>query len=157
METALIKLKWKQEVTSRTDLDKIKTTFIKSCEKLDASIFEPLIDEDQYFQDLDKYRFLQSLKDEFDTCKRKGFTKTVMIESTCNGCHLGHKAYQFHTDSMIPAFAYIIHEEKDKIIDVFMCNHFVYYTHINLSKRLNHYFLMSLIVLIDVSVFNLTR
>ena len=122
METTLIKLKLKQEITSRTDLDKIKTIFIKACENLDASIIEPLIDEDQYFQELDKYRFLQSLKDEFDTWIHKGFAKTIMIESTCNGCHLGHKAYQFHTDKLTPAFAYIIHEEEDKTIDIFMCN-----------------------------------
>ena len=100
----------------------IKNKFIKSCELLDASIFEPLIDEDHFFQDLDKYRFLQSLKNEFDTWKQKGFTKTVLIESTCSGCHLGHKAYQFHTNNLTPAFAYIIHEEKCKIIDIFMCN-----------------------------------
>ena len=48
---------------------KIKNRFIRSCLELDASIFEPLIKEDQYFQDLDKYRFLASLKEEFSSWK----------------------------------------------------------------------------------------
>jgi len=122
MYEELIKLKVKKESSSGLFAKKIKDTFIKSCVSLDASIFEPLISENQYFQDLDKYRFLHSLQKEFNSWKEKGFTKTTMIKGTCNGCHLGHNSYQFYTNKLTPAFAYIIHEENDKIIDVFMCN-----------------------------------
>ncbi|MDX1270822.1 hypothetical protein [Bizionia paragorgiae] len=100
----------------------IKEAFIKACLQLDASIFEPLIKEDQYFQDLDKYRFLQSLKDEFDTWKTQGFTKTTLINGHCQGCHCGDLVYQFYTNSLTPAFAYRIHENNGEIEDIFMCN-----------------------------------
>lgn len=64
----LIKLKAKPE----SDSAYIKETFLKACQKLDASIFEPLIDEDEYFEELDKYRFLQSMKSQFDYLKGLG-------------------------------------------------------------------------------------
>ena len=76
----------------------------------------------QYFQDLDKYRFLTSLKEEFNSCREKGFVKTYLVEGKCNGCHFGHRTYQFYTNELTPAFSYILHEEKNKIIDIFMCN-----------------------------------
>lgn len=122
METELIKLKVKRDASIGENALKIKNTFIGACELLDASIFEPLIEEEQYFQDLDKYRFLQSLKDEFDSWREKGFTKTTMIQGSCEGCHCGDKVYQFYTNKLTPAFAYIIHEKNNEIEDVFMCN-----------------------------------
>ena len=33
------------------------------------SLFEPLIDEDVYFEDLEKYRFLEELKNVFNEVK----------------------------------------------------------------------------------------
>ncbi|WP_299397164.1 hypothetical protein [uncultured Gelidibacter sp.] len=122
LQTELIKLKVKGNSSRGSKALKIKTTFIDACVSLDSSIFEPLIEEDQYFQDLDKYRFLQSLKEEFDSWKAKGFTETTMIEGHCNGCHCGDKVYQFYTNSLTPAFAYIIHEKDNEIEDIFMCN-----------------------------------
>lgn len=89
---------------------------------LDASIFEPLIEEDRNFQDLDKYRFLDSLKDVFDSSREKGFNQTTMIQGHCEACHCNHKVYQFYTNQLVPAFAYIIHEENNKIDDIFACN-----------------------------------
>src|SRR5690606_27758679 len=61
----LIKLKVKSESNSQY----IKETFLKACKNLDASMFEPLIDEDQYFENLNKYKFLLSMKEQFDYLK----------------------------------------------------------------------------------------
>ena len=55
METTLIKLQIKKEAASGKLSDEITSKFIEACIKLDASIFEPLVNEEQYFQDLDKY------------------------------------------------------------------------------------------------------
>lgn len=122
MQKELIKLKVKKESSNGLSAKRIKDTFIKASVNLDASIFEPLINENQYFQDLDKYRFLHSLQQEFNSLKDEGFIKTTMIKGSCNGCHLGHNSYQFYTNKLTPAFAYIIHEEDNGIVDIFMCN-----------------------------------
>lgn len=122
MEQELIKLKVKKVAATGNMANFIESKFIECCEKLDASIFEPLIREEQYFQELDKYRFLQSVKDEFDRLKLLGIFKTVMIDGICNGCHLGHKAVQFYGKRPIPEFSYIIHKENWEIEDIFMCN-----------------------------------
>lgn len=122
MEQELIKLKVKKVASTGNLANFIESKFIECCEKLDASIFEPLISEEQYFQELDKYRFLQSVKDEFDRLKLLGIFKTIMIDGKCNGCHLGHTAVQFYGKRAIPEFSYIIHKENGEIEDIFMCN-----------------------------------
>lgn len=84
MKYELIKLKVKENASKGGKSMFIKETFLKSCRELDPSIFEPLIDEEQYFQDLDKYRFLQSLKTAFEKIKQKGINKTIMLKGKAN-------------------------------------------------------------------------
>ena len=60
-----IKLKIKEQSKTTNTCKEIKEAFINSCLQLDPSIFEPYIDEDRYFQELDKYRFLQSMESTF--------------------------------------------------------------------------------------------
>jgi hypothetical protein len=67
----VIKLKLTEQAKAKNQSQVIMDTFIEACMQLDASIFEPLIDEDQLFQDLDKYLFLHSLKQLFDSVKAK--------------------------------------------------------------------------------------
>ncbi|MEM5563953.1 hypothetical protein WNY78_02505 [Psychroserpens sp. AS72] len=122
MKTELIKLKVKATSSIGGKALIIMNTFTSACERLDASIFEPLIEEDQYFQDLNKYKFLESLKNEFDLLKGRGFSRTTMIKGTCKGCHCGDRVYQFYTNRVYPAFAYIIHEQNNQVVDIFMCN-----------------------------------
>ena len=122
METTLIKLQVKKEAASGKLSAEITSKFIEACIKLDASIFEPLVKEDQYFQDLDKYRFLQSLKDEFEKVKLKGIEKTTPINGTCLGCEKGHSTYQFYGNKLQPEFSYIITKKENKIQDIFICN-----------------------------------
>ncbi len=138
MEQELIKLKVKKSAAFGNLADFIESKFIESCEKLDATIFEPLIMEEQYFQNLDKYRFLESLKFEFDRLKAMGIFKTTMIDGKCNGCHLGHKAVQFYGKRFIPEFSYIIHKENGEIEDIFMCNLSNGIQHIDAEKLLQH-------------------
>jgi len=123
MDTTLIKLEVKKGASKGDDLLMIKKHFIRACEKLDASIFEPLIREEQYFQDLDKYRFLQSLKDEFDRVKKKEIATTTLVKGICEGCHLGEDTYQFYSGDETPEFSYIIHKDKKgDVQDIFKCN-----------------------------------
>ena len=116
----LIKLKVKQTSNSQY----IKETFLKACQNLDASIFEPLIDEDEYFESLDKYRFLQSMKEQFDYLKENGLEKVEIVMGTCKLCYTGEKVYEFYKEPSKgkPAFAYNIQEQEGKVKDIFRCN-----------------------------------
>ncbi|MFD2726284.1 hypothetical protein [Hyunsoonleella rubra] len=121
MVSALIKLKVKSESSCKY----IKETFLKACQNLDASIFEPLIDEDQYFEELDKYRFLHSMKEQFDYLKENGLERVHIVIGTCKMCYTGERVYEFYKEPNKgkPAFAYNIQEENGHIKDIFRCNY----------------------------------
>ncbi|WP_223550504.1 hypothetical protein [Aestuariivivens sp. NBU2969] len=125
MDNQLIKLKVKQVSSGKHNSLKIKETFIEACIKLDTSIFEPLIDEDQYFEDLDKYRFLNSMKSQFDYLKSIGIEEVKLVMGTCKMCYVGERVYEFYIEPNQgkPAFAYNIKEEDGKINDIFRCNY----------------------------------
>ncbi len=125
METELIKLKVKKQSSQGANSLHIKETFIKACEQLDASIFEPLVEDDQYFQDLDKYRFLQSMKSQFDYLKGTGIKRVELVMGICKMCFKGDNVYEFYIEPKKgkPAFAYNIQEENGKIKDIFRCNY----------------------------------
>jgi hypothetical protein len=116
----LIKLKIKYDTNSQF----IKETFLNACQNLDASIFEPLIDEDQYFEELDKYRFLQSMKEQFDYLKGEGIKEVKLVMGKCEMCFVGERVHEFYVQPNIgkPAFAYNIQEKNGEIKDIFRCN-----------------------------------
>jgi hypothetical protein len=118
---SLIKLKLTEQAKESNKSQLVMETFIDSCIKLDASIFEPLIDEDQLFQDLDKYSFLQSLKNLFDSLKTKNIANTELKLAKCQGCQRGHITHEFYANGHFQ-FAYILFKEKDVLIDIFRCN-----------------------------------
>jgi len=49
----VIKLQVKKEASTGNKAHSITAKFIEACLALDASIFEPMIEENQYFEDLD--------------------------------------------------------------------------------------------------------
>ena len=60
----------------------IINAFIESCKALDASIFEPFMEEDNVFEDKNKYLFLAELKSLFDSYKPKDdFTVYLILIS----------------------------------------------------------------------------
>jgi hypothetical protein len=120
----LIKLKTKQDTSSIVNSQLIKGTFLKACIQLDASIFEPLIDEDQYFEGLDKYRFLHEMKSRFDVLKGEGVKEVQLVMGRCEMCFRGAVVYEFYDQPNIgkPAFSYNIQEKEGVIKDIFRCN-----------------------------------
>ena len=129
MQTELIKLKIKKECAIGIGAEMIELAFIEACKKLDASLFEPLISEDIFFEEKDKYQFLASLQQEFNHWKQKDYMETKMVEGKCLACHFGHKMYEFHAQKLEGRlivtrrlFGYIIHKESNEIQDIFMCN-----------------------------------
>ncbi len=120
----LIKLKVKQASSVGENASIIKKSFISACKHLDASIFEVYIDEDTFFEDLDKYRFLQEMKQQFDYLRSVGIKEVKLGFGKCQMCNKGHRTNEFYTklNTGKPAFAYIIQEENGEIKDIFRCN-----------------------------------
>jgi len=122
MNNTQIKLTLKPEASSGTISEIIISNFVRACEQLDASLFEPFIDDDQYFQDLDKYRFLQAMKDEFEIAKNRGAAKMKLKMGTCMGCTSGHPTHEFWDQEGKFMFAYIVEREGEIVKDIFVCN-----------------------------------
>jgi len=120
----LIKLKTKRENFSSESSLLIKNTFIRACEQLDTSIFEPFIDEDQYFEEKDKYQFLHEMKDQFDYLKGKGVKEVKLVIGKCTMCFKGERVHEFYErpNEGKPCFAYNIQERNGRIVDIFRCN-----------------------------------
>lgn len=117
----VIKLKLTTQAKELRKSKHVMDTFIKSCIHLDASIFEPLIEEGQLFQDLDKYRFLHSMKHLFDLMKVQKIEKVDLKLAKCRGCQRGHITHEFHAHGHFK-FAYILYIEDDELVDIFRCN-----------------------------------
>lgn len=118
----LIKLMVKEESSTGEQAKRIIESFIQSCINLDASIFEPMIEEDQYFDDLDKYQFLAFLRAQFDSAKQQGFKKMIVKTGRCEMCLKGHLTYEFYGNGPYPRFAYVIETENGEAKNIFNCN-----------------------------------
>jgi len=122
----VIHLKAKLPVKDKIAVDAPKVdlakAFIEACIKLDASLFEPYIKEEHYFQDLDKYRFLASMKENFDRVRKFGNSKTRLVQGMCIGCQRGHTTYGFYTGASKKEFAYVmLKDEHGELSDIFQC------------------------------------
>src|SRR5690242_7854965 len=71
--------------------------FKESCLSLDASLFEPLMEDDTIFEDKVKFVFLADLKKLFTLCRMRADKKwrVNMSTATCLGCDFGHPDYRF--------------------------------------------------------------
>jgi hypothetical protein len=101
------------------------------CKALDASIFEPYMDEDSIFENKDKYLFLADLKALFDSCKEnKSIAINVSVEDgTCMGCKHGMDIKIFKVKGwgrvlFSDSFAYVIEKERGVLKDIYRCNLF---------------------------------
>jgi hypothetical protein len=103
--------------------------FIESCLKLDALIFEPYMDENDVFEDLEKYKFLAELKDLFEYSRfQTDYRFSVrMTEEVCRGCEKDKPVFHFEVQfsgSKIPVgdFGYLIDQENGILKDIYRCN-----------------------------------
>lgn len=119
MTDTLIKLKRKK---NKFNYDReIEEAFIKACKVLDASLFEPYIKEDQYFEDLDKYRFLASMKKLFNSFIEEGATHAYLQMGNCQMCLKGREVLEFCNNGHF-MFAYVIEKENGYIKDIYKCH-----------------------------------
>ena len=118
----VINLKVKHSHATKNQNDVITNAFIESCKALNPSIFEPYINEDIYFEELDKYRFLQSLKDVFTSAKQKGNTSVSYLkEGYCRLCNCEQANYEFYNKEGLFLFAYFIEQKENITTDIYAC------------------------------------
>jgi hypothetical protein len=94
--------------------------FIEALTNLDISVFEPYVQEEHVFEDLEKYEFLELMKSRIDRAREEGVKRFTMVESTCHGCQLGHKTYEFHHQNR-SRFAFVVLFEKGEVSEIFRC------------------------------------
>jgi hypothetical protein len=121
-----------QKEISSNQSEKIVEAFIESCKGLDASIFEPYMEENKVFEIKNKYLFLASLKTLFETFKKNKPTGVAVVvnDGICKGCKYGKSVKVFSvngSDSIKykDRFAYVIEVERGILKDIFRCNLFL--------------------------------
>lgn len=118
----LIKLKVKQGSSEGEQANRIIDSFIQSCIHLDTSVLSTMIEEDQFFDDLDKYRFLAFLRAQFDSAKAHGLERMIVKHGRCELCVMGHQTYEFYGTKSTPRFAYVIEIANGEVKNIFNCN-----------------------------------
>ncbi|MEO6542195.1 MAG: hypothetical protein ABIN74_14425 [Ferruginibacter sp.] len=111
--------------------ERIVDAFIESCKALDASIFEPFMEENNVFEDKNKYLFLANLRTLFETFKvDKPVSMDIVVnDGTCKGCKYGKSVKMFSvngwdSEKYNDRFAYVIEKENGILKDIFRCNYF---------------------------------
>lgn len=140
MQNAVIHLKTKETFQKSENLqrsDRIIQAFIEACSHLDAGIFEPFMQEDDCFEDKEKYTFLTSLRNKFKQHRdRLGKNFVCSIEDTvCQGCSYGKSVKSFYfyssdeeksntrgTAKLSKGFGYVLDIQNDLLIDIYECN-----------------------------------
>lgn len=109
---------------------KVIAKFIESCIALDASIFEPYIQEDDLFEDVSKYEFLAKLQNTFSITRRLSHNhfKVELSKDVCRACFIGHEVHVFTTynsdNKMVEQNGYVIQEVDGKLLDISRCMYY---------------------------------
>lgn len=104
--------------------------FVEGCKKLDASIIEKVINEDDVFENKSKYKFLADLKRLFDHIKgNKGHLKVTVSDDSCQGCSFGKPIKVFSVKEIrsginVCQFAFVIDLKYEILKDIYQCNLF---------------------------------
>jgi hypothetical protein len=129
MET--IHLKTRKSFIAREDFSQSKKVidkFIASCMQLNISIFEPYMNEDDVFEDKEKYKFLADLKRSFDKIRNltQSDFKITIEDRKCNGCSLGNTVKHFEvfnnkTNSYVGSFGFLIDVGNGMLKNIYRC------------------------------------
>lgn len=127
---AAIHLVTKETYLRENDVNKsqlIIDKLIESCIELDISIFEPYINEEDIFEDKEKYSFLAEIHDYFDEAKKVTSSNFVVTSrnSVCEGCinNKPVKHFQVFDSNNIQKteFAFAIQIEDGILKDIYRC------------------------------------
>ena len=118
----LIKLKFKQESVSVKKRNDVVNAFIDACCKLDPSIFEPFMEEDDVFEDLSKWDFMTEFRDRLWSHSSDDVKKLYPRLGKCKGCKCDTQTHEFYDIKDKFKFAYLIEKEDDIVKDIYVCN-----------------------------------
>lgn len=138
MDQSIVHLKTTESFIDNINVEKSKEVldcFIKACVNLNAGIFEPMMQEDDIFQDKEKYQFLQSLKVLFAGLRDENtvFFDVSISDDICYGCTYGKpvknfKVYSLKKDPNKPGrfinrgqFAFLVELEDGILKDIYRC------------------------------------
>ncbi|MEI7474803.1 MAG: hypothetical protein WCK67_08485 [bacterium] len=120
-----------REMESASESALIIKKFIESCMQLDVSLFEPFMNEEDNFEDKDKYRFLERLRKSFEEYRQDLLDDFIVERTTtiCEGCSYGKRVEQFkvyegESKKFYDDFGFLIDENNGKLIDIYQCNQY---------------------------------
>lgn len=110
--------------------------FIECCVKLDASIFEPYMQEEEMFDNKSKSQFLTELKELFENKakKAKNAIKVSITNEICRRCKSGHRVHNFELregENNVPfnEFGFRIETDNGVLKDIQRCNFYKEHHH----------------------------
>ena len=135
MEKELITLKTTVGFREKSTVSNSKLVidkFIEACLHLDASIFEPFMNEDDVFQEKDKYRFLAELYRIFDDYEHATVGDFYVDRKTtiCNGCNKGNTVAHFSvyngtSGEYVGEFGFGFEFKGNILSDISRCHRFI--------------------------------
>lgn len=119
--TEVTKLRLKTKKLSINKQNEIVDAFINACVRMDPSIFEPLMHEDQLFEDKTKWVFMTDLRNKLWSKSLENSNKLSVRTGQCEGCSCGQETLEFYDEKGKFHFAYLIEKEKGEVKDIFEC------------------------------------
>ena len=138
MQQIINHLKTQESFIVENDLrrtNSIINSFVMACLSLDAGIFEPVMNEDDVFENKGKYEFLQSLKTLFAEFRDENTVHfdVSVSDNICNGCSYGKPVKNFNVFVLKRKpgiagrfisrgqFAFLVEQEDGILKDIYRC------------------------------------
>ncbi len=94
---------------------------INAFSTMNLSILADLLDEDKDYEDVNKWRFIDIIKDKFEYLKSCGDTFLKKIPSKCMGCKYGKATITFQGNISKKKLSLMFEIEGGIIMDIYEC------------------------------------
>ena len=94
---------------------------INAFSTMNLSVLVDLIDEDKDYEDVNKWRFIDMIKDNFEYFNSCGDTFLNKIPSKCVGCKYGQETITFQGNISKKKLSLMFEIEGDIIMDIYEC------------------------------------
>ena len=105
-------------------------------EKMDVEMVDAFLDNDNRYQDFEKYLFISKLQKAFETFTDLGDTLLFAVEGSCNSCDKTKTGFTFIGNNSKNYMSIIFATADNKINDLYECSDFKNkQTNLNLKER----------------------
>lgn len=120
----MIKLKIKPEVAVTEKANEVVNAFIDACCKMDPSVLEPFMNEEDVFEDKEKWEFLTHFRNKLWNINDVPGEKLYVKLGKCLGCkcYTDLHAHEFYDNKGEFYFAYMIEEDESGVVDIYECH-----------------------------------